>query len=288
MTLLRDVIQQLEAPMAAAGIPDARLEAEVMIMNVMRVPRHRIYAYQEEEVPEEAQKVLQELVERRLKREPLAYIMGHKEFYGVDLLVRPGVLIPRPETEGLVEQTLFAAMMHMEEEGSFVIAEPGTGCGAISVSLAIHLPAARIVATDLYETPLRVAEVNVQRHNVADRVTLLQGDLLEPVSDQVDLIVANLPYIPTETIETLQPEIQWEPREALDGGSDGLDLIKRLLQQAQAKLKPGGAILLEVDPQQVGPIESEVGSLFPSATVSVERDLAGLDRVLSIDTASDW
>ena len=266
MTLLRDVIQQLEAPMAAAGIPDARLEAEVMIMNVMRVPRHRIYAYQEEEVPEEAQKVLQELVERRLKREPLAYIMGHKEFYGVDLLVRPGVLIPRPETEGLVEQTLFAAMMHMEEEGSFVIAEPGTGCGAISVSLAIHLPAARIVATDLYETPLRVAEVNVQRHNVADRVTLLQGDLLEPVSDQVDLIVANLPYIPTETIETLQPEIQWEPREALDGGSDGLDLIKRLLQQAQAKLKPGGAILLEVDPQQVGPIESEVGSLFPSAT----------------------
>ncbi len=285
MTLLRDVIQQLEAPMAAAGIPDARLEAEVMIMNVMRVPRHRIYAYQEEEVPEEAQKVLQELVERRLKREPLAYIMGHKEFYGVDLLVRPGVLIPRPETEGLVEQTLFAAMMHMEEEGSFVIAEPGTGCGAISVSLAIHLPAARIVATDLYETPLRVAEVNVQRHNVADRVTLVQGDLLEPVSDQVDLIVANLPYIPTETIETLQPEIQWEPREALDGGSDGLDLIKRLLQQAQAKLKPGGAILLEVDPQQVGPIESEVGSLFPRATVSVERDLAGLDRVLTIDTA---
>ena len=288
MTLLRDVIQQLEAPMAAAGIPDARLEAEVMIMNVMRVPRHRIYAYQEEEVPEEAQKVLQELVERRLKREPLAYIMGHKEFYGVDLLVRPGVLIPRPETEGLVEQTLFAAMMHMEEEGSFVIAEPGTGCGAISVSLAIHLPAARIVATDLYETPLRVAEVNVQRHNVADRVTLVQGDLLEPVSDQVDLIVANLPYIPTETIETLQPEIQWEPREALDGGSDGLDLIKRLLQQAQAKLKPGGAILLELDPQQVGPIESEVGSLFPSATVSVERDLAGLDRVLTIDTAPDW
>ena len=288
MTLLRDVIQQLEAPMAAASIPDARLEAEVMIMNVMRVPRHRIYAYQEEEVPEEAQKVLQELVERRLKREPLAYIMGHKEFYGVDLLVRPGVLIPRPETEGLVEQTLFAAMMHMEEEGSFVIAEPGTGCGAISVSLAIHLPAARIVATDLYETPLRVAEVNVQRHNVTDRVTLVQGDLLEPVSDQVDLIVANLPYIPTETIETLQPEIQWEPREALDGGSDGLDLIKRLLQQAQAKLKPGGAILLEVDPQQVGPIESEVGSLFPSATVSVERDLAGLDRVLTIDTATDW
>ena len=287
MTLLRDVIQQLEAPMAAADIPDARLEAEVMIMNVMRVPRHRIYAYQEEEVPEEAEKVLHELVERRLKREPLAYIMGHKEFYGVDLLVRPGVLIPRPETEGLVEQTLFASMMRMEE-GSFVIAEPGTGCGAIAVSLAIHLPAAHIVAMDLYETPLRVAEVNVQRHNVADRVTLLQGDLLEPFPEQVDLVVANLPYIRSESIDTLQPEIQWEPREALDGGADGLELIRRLLQQAQTKLKPGGAILLEVDPQQVGPIEAEAGTLFPSALCSVEKDLAGLDRVLTIDTSSDW
>ena len=273
--------------MTAAGIPDARLEAEVMIMNVMRVPRHRIYAYLEEEVPDGAETVLQQLVERRLKREPLAYIMGHKEFYGIDILVATGVLIPRPETEGLVEQTLFASMMRMEQ-GSFVIAEPGTGCGAIAVSLGIHLPAAHIVATDLYETPLRVAEVNVQRHNVADRVTLVQGDLLEPIPEQVDLIVANLPYICSEAIDGLQPEIQWEPREALDGGPEGLDLIMRLLQQAQSKLKPGGAILLEVDPQQVGPIEAEAANLFAGASVSVERDLAGLERVLTIDTASDW
>ena len=287
MALLRDVIQLLEAPMTAAGIPDARLEAEVMIMNVMRVPRHRIYAYFEEEVPDEAENVLQQLVERRLKREPLAYIMGHKEFYGIDILVATGVLIPRPETEGLVEQTLFASMMRMEQ-GSFVIAEPGTGCGAIAVSLGIHLPAAHIVATDLYETPLRVAEVNVQRHNVADRVTLVQGDLLEPIPEQVDLIVANLPYVRSEAIDGLQPEIQWEPREALDGGPEGLDLIYRLLQQAQSKLKPGGAILLEIDPQQVGPIEAEAAKLFAGASISVERDLAGLERVLTIDTSSDW
>ena len=287
MTILREVIQQLEAPMAAADIPDARLEAEVMIMNVMRVPRHRIYAYFEEEVPEEAEKVLGELVERRLKREPLAYIMGHKEFYGVDLLVAPGVLIPRPETEGLVEQTLFASMMRMEE-GSFVIADPGTGCGTIAVSLAIHLPSAHIVATDLYETPLRVAEVNVQRHNVADRVSLMQGDLLEPLPEAADLVVANLPYIRSEVIDTLQPEIQFEPREALDGGTDGLDLIRRLLQQATTKLKPKGAILLEIDPEQVGLIEAEAGNLFPGSTVSVERDLAGLERVLTIDTAGNW
>ena len=273
--------------MAAAGIPDARLEAEVMIMNVMRVPRHRIYAYFEEEVPEEAEKVLSDLVERRLTREPLAYITGHKEFYGIDLLVAPGVLIPRPETEGLVEQTLFASMLRMEE-GSFVIADPGTGCGTIAVSLAIHLPAARIVATDLYETPLRVAQANVQRHNVADRVTLLQGDLLEPIPEPADLVVANLPYVRSAIIDTLQPEIGFEPREALDGGPDGLDVIKRLLQQAVTKLKPNGAILLEIDPRQAGTIEAEAGNLFPGCTVSVERDLAGLERVLTIDTAAPW
>lgn len=287
MTILRDVIQQLEASMAAADIPAPRLEAEVMIMSVMRVPRHRIYAYFEEEVPEEAEKVLQELVERRRTREPLAYITGHKEFYGVDLLVAPGVLIPRPETEGLVEQTLFAAMLRMEE-GSFVIADPGTGCGTIAVSLAIHLPAAQVIATDLYETPLRVAEVNVQRHNVADRITLLQGDLLEPIAEPADLVVANLPYIRTDVIDTLQPEIQFEPREALDGGPDGLNLIRSLLRQATTKLKPNGAILLEIDPQQVGPIEAEAANLFPGATISVERDLAGLDRVLTIDTGTNW
>ena len=258
-----------------------------MIMNVMRVPRHRIYAYQEEEVPTEAVQVLQQLVERRLKREPLAYIMGHKEFYGVDLLVRPGVLIPRPETEALVEQTLFAAMLRMEG-GGIVIVDAGTGCGAIAVSLAIHLPAARIFATDLYEDTLVVANANVQRHNVADRITLLHGDLLEPIPEKADLVVANLPYIPSESIAGLQPEIQWEPREALDGGADGMEVIKRLLGQSKTKLKPGGAILLEMDPEQAGPLQEEVASLFPGATVTIEQDLARLDRLLVVDTGQTW
>ena len=277
------MIQQLEAPLASADIPDARLEAEVMIMNVMRVPRHRIYAHQEEEVPAEAVEVLQQLVERRLKREPLAYILGHKEFYGVDLLVRPGVLIPRPETEALVEQTLFAAMLRTEV-GSIVIAEAGTGCGAIAVSLAIHLPAAHIFATDLYENALVVANANVQRHNVADRITLLHGDLLEPIPEKADIVVANLPYIPSESIAGLQPEVQWEPREALDGGADGMEVIKRLLEQSTTRLKPGGAILLEMDPEQAGPLQKEVASLFPEATVTIEQDLARLDRLLIVDT----
>jgi release factor glutamine methyltransferase len=282
MAALRDVIRRTQDALDAAGIDDARLEAEVMLINVLQMPRHRIYAYQEQELTPRQEELLAQLVERRLKREPLAYMLGHKEFYGLDLAVKRGVLIPRPETELLVEQTLFLAMMHMEA-GELVIAEPGTGSGAVSINLAIHLPMARIYATELYSEALKVAEYNIGRHNVADRVTLLQGDLLDPVDEQVDVIVSNLPYVPTDVIPTLQPEIQWEPRESLDGGPDGMDIIRRLLHQAQDKLKQNGVIILEIDPQQVQPLEELSRRLFPGASVSVEQDLARLDRILVVD-----
>ena len=164
-----------------------------------------------------------------------------------------------------------------------VIAEPGTGSGAVSINLAIHLPMARIYATELYPEALKVAEYNIGRHNVADRVTLLQGDLLDPVDEQVDVIVANLPYVPTDVIPSLQPEIQWEPRESLDGGPDGMDIIRRLLHQAQDKLKQNGVIILEIDPQQVQSLEELSRRLFPGASVSTEQDLARLDRILVVD-----
>jgi release factor glutamine methyltransferase len=282
MAALRDVIRRTQDALDAAGIDDARLEAEVMLINVLQMPRHRIYAYQEQELTPRQEELLAQLVERRLKREPLAYMLGHKEFYGLDLAVKRGVLIPRPETELLVEQTLFLAMMHMEA-GELVIAEPGTGSGAVSINLAIHLPMARIYATELYSEALKVAEYNIGRHNVADRVTLLQGDLLDPVDEAVDVIVGNLPYVPTDVIPTLQPEIQWEPRESLDGGPDGMDIIRRLLHQAQDKLKQNGVIILEIDPQQVQPLEELSRRLFPGASVSTEQDLARLDRILVVD-----
>jgi len=283
MALLRELLQQTQETLTSAGIPEPRLEAEVMIMNMVRVPRHRIYAFQEEEMPPETEEVLAQVVERRLKREPLAYILGHKEFYGVDLVVRPQVMIPRPETEVLVEQALFMGLTRMET-GGLVIAEVGVGCGAISVVLAIHLPAARIFATDLYPGALDVAQFNVRRHNVADRVTLLQGDLLEPLPEPADIILANLPYVRSDAIQHLQPEVQQEPREALDGGADGLAVIRRLMEQAPAKLKEGGAILLEVDPEQVGPLREEAERLFPGATIATEQDLAHMDRVFVVDT----
>ena len=292
MPNLRTVIRSTQQTLAAAGIPDARLEAEVMVMDVLRMPRHAIFAEQESSVSDAQQAALDAIVERRLTREPLAYILNYREFYGVNLLVNPSTLIPRPETETLVEHALFMALMGMESR-ELVIADIGAGTGAIAVNLAIHLPAARIYATDAYDGALDVAAYNIRMHNVADRVTLLKGDLLVPLPEPVDVIAANLPYLPTARIPTLQPEVQWEPATALDGGADGLDCIRRLLEQAgdgnggnePSRIKPHGVILLEMDPEQFDAAKSIAAAIFPDAEITAERDLSGRDRVLSISLA---
>ena len=286
MASIRQVIRQTQAELEAAGIPDARLEAEVMVMNVMRVLRHDLFSQQETELSAQQEQDLAQFMERRRKREPLAYILGYKEFYGINLLVSAEVMIPRPETETMVEHALFMALMGMETR-ELVIADVGTGTGAIAINLAIHLPAARIYAIDTTDPVLDVASYNIRSHNVADRITLLQGDLLEPLPESVDLIVANLPYIPSQRIPTLQPEIQWEPKQALDGGADGLELATRLLTQASDKLKEQGVILLELDPEQMPAAEALAAQHLPEATTSIEQDLARLDRVLVINRGGE-
>ncbi|MCH8298893.1 MAG: peptide chain release factor N(5)-glutamine methyltransferase, partial [Chloroflexi bacterium] len=281
MAVLRTVIQDTHQKLEAAGIPDARLEAEVLVMNVMRMARQNIFAEQEAEVSGQQQAALDSNLERRFDREPLAYILGQREFYGISVMVTPAVLIPRPETEGLVEHALFMALMGMEST-ELTIADVGTGSGAIAINLAIHLPAAKIFAVDVDDAVLDVASFNIRAHGVADRVSLAIGDLLEAVPEPVDLIVANLPYIPTDRIPTLQPEVQREPELALDGGPDGLDLVRRLLLQAEDKLKDHGIILLELDPEQVPVVQELALKHFPESSTSVEQDLAHLDRILAI------
>ena len=281
MTVLRTVIQDTHRKLESANIPDARLEAEVLVMNVMRMARQSIFAEQDADVSAQQQADLDELLERRFSREPLAYVLGQREFYGISVMVTPAVLIPRPETEGLVEHALFMALMGMEST-DLTIADVGTGSGAIAINLAIHLPAAKIFAVDLTDEVLDVASYNIRAHGVADRVSLAIGDLLDAVPEPVDLIVANLPYIPTDRMLTLQPEVQKEPALALDGGPDGLDLVRRLLTQAEDKLKDHGIILLELDPEQVPVVQDLASKLFPEGATSVEQDLAGRDRILAI------
>lgn len=281
MAVLRTVIQDTHGKLEAAGIPDARLEAEAFVMYVMRMARQNIFAEQETEVGEQQQEALYAMLTRRYTREPLAYILGHREFYGINVRVTPAVLIPRPETEGLVEHALFMALMGMESR-ELTIADVGTGTGAIAINLAIHLPAAKVYAVDVADEVLDVAAYNIRSHGVSDRVSLAIGDLLDAVPEPVDLIVANLPYIPTDRIPTLQPEVQKEPALALDGGPDGLDLIRRLLTQAEEKLKENGIILLEMDPEQVPVVQALALKHFPNGATSVEQDLAHMDRVLAI------
>lgn len=287
MPLLREVVQQTHRTLEASHIPDSRLEAEVMLMNVMRMQRHDLFSQQETDVTPQQEQALAQIMERRLKREPLAYILQYKEFYGVNLLVNPNVLIPRPETECMVEHALFMALMGMETP-QLVVADVGTGTGAIAVNLALHLPAARIFAVDCADDVLDVAAYNIRAHNVADRVSLGKGDLLEPVPEPVDLILANLPYIPSDRLPNLQPEVRWEPQLALDGGPDGLDHIRRLLEQAPSKLKDHGVVLLELDPEQVPAVEALARETFPGAELSVEKDLAHRDRIFVINRGMEY
>ena len=289
MSSLRQVIRATHTTLESFDIPDARLEAEVMVMNAMQMPRQDLFANQEMEVSGQQEHELNSVIERRRKREPLAYILGRKEFYGVNLLVNSDVLIPRPETELIVEHTLFMGLMGMET-AELTIADVGTGTGAIAINLALHLPSAKIYAIDYYDPVLDVSSYNIRSHNVADRITLLKGDLLDPLPEPVDLIVANLPYLPTERIPSLQPEIQWEPTEALDGGADGVDLIRRLLEQASdpsdPRLNNNGIIILELDPEQIPEIRNITNKLFPSAQISVELDLAQNERIFVVNTGS--
>ena len=281
MAVVREVIQQAHQTLEAAGIPDARLEAEVLVMSVMRMTRQNIFAQQETEVGSRLEQDLAVLLEQRLQRTPLAYILGYREFYGINVMVTPSVMVPRPETENMVEHTLFMALMGMETR-ELVIADVGTGSGAIAVNLAIHLPAAKIYAVDISEPALDVAAYNIRGHSVADRIRLGHGDLLDPVPEPVDVIVANLPYIPTGRIPTLQPEVRQEPVIALDGGPDGLDLVRRLLAQAPEKLKTPGIILMELDPEQFPAAEESARQHFPDADISAEQDLTHRDRILVV------
>jgi len=220
------------------------------------------------------------LLARRQGREPLAYILGHREFYGLDFVVDRRVLVPRPETELVVEHVLAWAA---ERTSRLTLADVGTGSGCIAVALAAQLPGATMYALDASARSLEVAAVNAARHALGDRVMLLQSDLLEQLPFPVDAIVANLPYVRSDELPTLQPEIrEHEPREALDGGPDGLGPIRELLAQADQHLSPAGAIFLEIGAEQGKAVQEIAHQHFPDGSIQVLPDYAGLDRVLRV------
>lgn len=281
MTLARALQEATEA-LQAADIEDARLEAEVLLRHVLKLDRAHLYARLQEGISQDAEAAFRSLLTRRLSHEPTAYIVGHREFYGLDLETTSVALIPRPETELLGEEALTRARRRDRP----LIVDVGTGTGAVAVVLAAHLPRAVVVAIDISREALALAARNARRHGVERRILFLQADLLSALVQPADIVVANLPYVRSADWEALPPEIrEHEPRMALDGGASGLREIERLLEQAPSSLVAGGSLLVELGPPQAGDALAMARRRFRGAGVRVLRDAASLDRLLAVDMA---
>jgi release factor glutamine methyltransferase len=281
--ILGDALQSATQTLLRKGIDDASAEAEILLGHVLGMSKTQLYTEPEKALTSTEISQLWSLIQRRLNHEPAAYILGHCEFYGIDLLLDCHTFIPRPETELLVEQAVELAHRISQPGKGITIADVGTGCGAIAVSLAMALPQAQIYATDISARALQVAEMNCQRHAVSSHVELLQGNLLEPLSQPVDMIVANLPYIKDCEFKDLSPEIiDFEPTSALAGGLNGLDEIQRMLEQMPGKLSREGSFLLEIGQGQGRVVTSLIKGQFQQANIELISDLGGIERVVKV------
>ena len=281
--ILREALQSTNQTLRRAGIADASVETELLLGHVLGMSKTQLYIKPEKVLTSTEIKNLCHLVQRRLDHEPTAYILGHCEFYGVDFCIDHHTFIPRPETELLVEKAVDLAHRIYHPGKQITIADVGTGCGAIAISIALALPQAKIYATDISASALRLAEINCHRHAVDSQVELLQGNLLEPLPQPVDMIVANLPYIRSCEFRDLSQEIvNFEPTIALAGGEDGLDKIQQMLEQMATKLNYGAYFLLEIGQGQGEMLTSLIKNYFPQASIELFSDLSGIERMVKV------
>ena len=281
-----EVLRWTTSRFDARALATPRLDAEILIAAALGLPRVQLYVQYDRPLAAAELAAIRENVRRRQGGESVAYVVGHKEFFGLDFAVDSRVLVPRPDTETLVDEALARIREQAPPQPdtgpppSRRIADIGTGSGAIAVTLAKQLPSATVFAVDCASDALDVARANATRHNVS--VTFLEGDLVEPLGPHapLDLIAANLPYVPTAEIPGLAPEVTREPLGALDGGPDGLDLVRRLVVAAPPLLASGGALVLEIG---AGQAERTVALCESAGFVDVRlrRDLGAVDRVVS-------
>jgi len=278
------------------GAESPKLDSEVLLGYALDCTRAQIYAHPERLLTDDERHRFEQLVIRRCQNEPVAYLVGEKAFYGLDFTVDRRVLIPRPETELLVDMVLDVALQYDELRsrgrngnklagGQFLVADIGAGSGAVAIAVLANTESAFVYAVDISPEALSVAAINAARHGVEERIQLLPGDLLTPLPQPVHVIAANLPYVAADEWSHLAPGIvNYEPALALLGGADGLEFIRGLLQQAPGRLLPGGVVLLEVGASQGGAVAEMARSSFPDALIEVLTDYAFRERIVRIQT----
>jgi release factor glutamine methyltransferase len=286
MTTIHQALEQATLSLTQASQTNARLDAQLLLSYTLHTERSFLYAYPEYVLTPEQEQYYQALIERRSRGEPIAYLTGQTEFYGLDLLVDRRVLIPRPETELLVEAALNACRKMFDAGCTPIIADIGTGSGAIPVTLAVLEPRLPyLYASDISTDALDVAHLNCVRHHVEGRVRLLHGDLLAPLPEPVDILTANLPYIGTDELEELPLDVRaYEPHLALFSGPLGLNLMLRFFQEVKRsqKLKEGAMLLLEIGYRQREALISMLQEIWPHAILTFTKDFAGWNRVLQV------
>ena len=263
------------------NIPQARLDAEVLLADLLDMERIKLYVNFDYPLKENELVEYRERVVRRAKREPVAYITGHKEFMSLDFFIEDGVLVPRPETELLVEEIISYCKEGSIEQPNIV--EIGTGSGVIMVSLGHYIEDARILGIDTSEQAVALTQKNVKKHELEDRLKVLQGDLLQPLikreKSNVDIVVSNPPYISQEDMENLPPEVKKEPELALAGGEDGLEVYRKIIPQAQKVLVSGGLLALEIGYDQ-GSALKEMLNKNGWEDVKIIKDYNNHDRIV--------
>jgi release factor glutamine methyltransferase len=282
VTTIAEAIQKAAETLAAHNVPDARLDAEFLLRHALGKDRAWLLVHMQDRLDEQGQRPFEQSIERRKLREPLQYITGSQEFWGLPFKVTPDVLIPRPETEFVVE----AALKAVSGIDMPVIVDLCTGSGCIAISLAKELPKARVFATDRSDRAVHMARENARKNGVADRIRFLKGDLFGPLEEmdlrgRIDGIAANPPYVRSGDLTTLQPEVRdFEPEMALVAGPEGTEIAERIIHQAPEYLKPGGSLIMEMGIGQAAALRKIIEKTHQFGPIGIVKDLAGIERII--------
>ena len=282
---VKEILYAISKRLQEFEVPDSDLEAEILVRHTLKFDRETIFREFEKDLLKSEEQSIYSLLDKRLEGYPLSYITGKREFYGIDIEIGEGVLIPRQETEILV-QTAITISKKMRKE-NIKIADIGTGSAAISIAIALNIPNSLVHACDISYEALEIAAENINKYSLEDKILLNQGDLLEPILDEMDIILSNPPYIPNFQISSLPQEVLNEPRIALDGGKDGLQVISRLMKESVNKLSGAGAMVIEITPELSGKTVLLAREHFPEANILILKDLMENDRAILINRSSD-